>query len=83
MTKQQTLGEHMTTLYLSSDRKRCAGKFFDMPKGTKPPPPQQSSLEQMWKPKQRREEKGKDEKRDEMNVDAPGTSLIMRVFARP
>ncbi|KAI6031846.1 hypothetical protein BKA83DRAFT_90832 [Pisolithus microcarpus] len=29
-------------------RQQTLGKFFEMPKGIKPPPPQQSSLSEMW-----------------------------------
>ncbi|KAJ7225530.1 hypothetical protein GGX14DRAFT_639426 [Mycena pura] len=36
---------------LSMRRQQTLGKFFEMPKSTKPAPPQQSSLAEMWRPK--------------------------------
>ena len=35
------------------DRTYCPGKFFDMPRGVKPAQPQQSSLEESWRVKQK------------------------------
>ncbi|OBZ79184.1 DNA ligase 1 [Grifola frondosa] len=36
-------------------RQQTLGKFFEMPKGAKPPPAQQSKLEEMWGGKRKRE----------------------------
>ncbi|KIP03975.1 hypothetical protein PHLGIDRAFT_215096 [Phlebiopsis gigantea 11061_1 CR5-6] len=49
-------------------RQKTLGAFYTMPKGTKPPPPQQSSLDEMWKRKKERVEIA-DEKAEDMNLD--------------
>ncbi|KIM66216.1 hypothetical protein SCLCIDRAFT_1211444 [Scleroderma citrinum Foug A] len=41
--------------YRLMGRQQTLGKFFEMPKNTKPTPPQQSSLAEMWKGKKRKE----------------------------
>ena len=57
MGRQQTLGETATFKFFLS-AKINLGKFFEMPKGIKTAPPQQASLNELWKGK------GKQEKRD-------------------
>ncbi|KAJ7169865.1 hypothetical protein C8R46DRAFT_1090316 [Mycena filopes] len=58
-------------------RQQTLGKFFEMPKSTKPAPPQQSNLTEMWAPKKQPKNTPPDApKPDEtlMDVDSEGPS---------
>ena len=48
MGRQQTLGQSPIHSVRPMTSEPSAGKFFAMPKSTKAPPPQQSSLHEMW-----------------------------------
>jgi hypothetical protein len=49
MGRQHTLGIHIHLMLIRAEVvTRLAGKYFDMPKGIKSAPPQQSNLQDMW-----------------------------------
>lgn len=48
MGRQQTLSKFYINCTASIDRNCRSGKFFDMPRGVKPAPLQQSSLKESW-----------------------------------
>ena len=56
--------------------RKCPGAYYNMPKGIKPSPPQQSSLEEMWKRKKKREDKDKQGKTEKMDVERASTCSI-------
>ncbi|KAF9568405.1 ATP-dependent DNA ligase [Agrocybe pediades] len=52
-------------------RQQTLGKFFAMPSSTKAPPPQQASLQEMWKKKEPPKPVASKSDSDAMEVDAP------------
>ena len=55
-----------------STGRTITGKFFDMPKGVKVAPPQQSKLEEMWGKKKKREPESEVLSEDKMDVEKAG-----------
>jgi len=65
MRRQQTLVSSVLHLAFRSILDNILqGKFFEMPKGSKPAPPQQSSLKEMWGGKAKKDKAKGDGKKD-------------------